>query len=71
MGFLRVNNEEVRASDSGMVSIPESQLIHSSIPEVDKVLTGEYTRMVQENPEYDFAIVRDNTKIKISWKRRE
>lgn len=71
MKFPLMDPKRLQESDSGYVEIPESQLIHSSIPEVDKVLTEEYARMVQENPEHVFAILRDKTHIRISWKRRE
>jgi hypothetical protein len=73
MKFPLVSNKQVRESDSGNVDIPERNLTHSEIPDVDKRLTQEYARMVQDNPEYAFTILRDSAKgvVRITWMRRE
>lgn len=69
MEFL-VSSEEIRGTESGSITIPESKFAHSDIPEVDKVLTEEYAKLVEENPEYEFAIVRDFEKIWVGWRLR-
>lgn len=69
-----MSNAHIRKSDQGSVTIPETQLTHGDDPKglADK-LSEEYTRMSQENPDYEFGILHDNVEatIKIWWKKLE
>jgi len=67
-----VSNEEVRASNQGRVVINDCENPTILEEEMFDTLSKEYTRMVQENPEHVFAILRDGNKgvTTISWNLR-
>lgn len=68
-----VSNKFIRSSDKGHVTIPEEQLTKAVDPAAlaDK-LSAEYSKLVEENPDYKFAILHDapNSKIIVSWEKR-
>jgi hypothetical protein len=72
MKFPLMSNEEVRKSDRGDVVITEGDVRSMPEDQIFDALSKEYTRMVQENPEHTFSILRDGLKgtITISWTRR-
>jgi hypothetical protein len=67
-----MSNKQVQESDSGHVTIVEDEVRSIPQEQIADILSKEYTRMVQENPEHTFAILRDGNKgvITISWTRR-
>lgn len=69
-----MSNAHIRSSDAGHVEVPETQITHSDDPRtLADQLSEEYTRMVQENPDYQFGIIHDaiTAKVKIWWKKIE
>lgn len=69
-----VTNKYIRSSDKGHVSFPESRLTHADRPkEVADQLSEEYTKLVEDNPEYHFQILHNESKreITITWQKRE
>jgi hypothetical protein len=68
-----VSNDEIRKSDSGQVTIAYNEVRSIPQDQINDVLSKEYTRMVQENPEHAFWILFDPTsfgeKVVISWEK--
>jgi len=69
-----VSNEEIRESGSGQVVITEKDIGDTPSNQISDILSREYTRMVQENPEHEFWILKEatfNPIVMISWRLRE
>lgn len=68
-----VSNKFVRSSDKGHVDIPEDNLTHSDDPRglADR-LSAEYAKLVEDNPDYQFSILHDAAKKKVTvrWQKR-
>lgn len=65
-------DELIKDSTWGSQSIPETSLIHEETSSLFSAISGEYTKLVQKYPEYDFSIVRDPLAgaINIYWNRK-
>lgn len=74
MSSLRKNLHFDPKSDHGYSEIPVNRLTKGPRwnAEASKTVSDEYAKLVQEHPEYEFAIVttQDNSAIRVSWKRR-
>jgi hypothetical protein len=74
MNLPLVSNEEIKNSGSGQIVITENDIRTIPQDQINDVLSKEYTRMVQENPEHEFWILKEETfnpMIMISWRLRE
>lgn len=65
----------IEGSEHGQVEKPVSTLSHGaeSLEQLSLHISGEYAKLVQEHPDYEFGIVADNIKstIRITWVRRK
>lgn len=70
-----VENEFIRQSNEGGIqrTIRTLGFGNKSWEEVTAIISKEYARIVEENPDYEFGIIGDNLEgtLRITWKKRE
>jgi hypothetical protein len=69
-----VSNKVIQASDHGQTELEIKKLSHGDLDRdgLSMILTNEYARMVEENPDYEFGILSDPSAdvLRITWRKR-